>query len=114
MAPAAAADRLLPCLLLSPTQQGGIDPIRRDYGSAFAAASHPAVLAQLERRGERLLLVGANRASELPVPDALQPFVERKSSLDFAAYYQLLSRCRAILTAFGSGEACSLGSLRCC
>ena len=46
----------IPCCRLS---QGNIDPDRRNYAAAFKAAMHPAVLSQLRRRGEQLLLVGA-------------------------------------------------------
>lgn len=50
----------------SPARQGAIDARRRDYSAAFAAAAHPAVLAQLEARGERLLLVGHKTPEGLP------------------------------------------------
>lgn len=46
-----------PCLSTAP--QGNIDPDRRNYDAAFKAAMHPAVLAELRRRGEQILLVGA-------------------------------------------------------
>ncbi|KAI7842453.1 hypothetical protein COHA_004092 [Chlorella ohadii] len=46
--------------------QGAIDPRRRDYDSFFEAASHPAVLAELKARGERLLLVGHKPRDGLP------------------------------------------------
>ncbi|KAL4422295.1 hypothetical protein ABPG75_008492 [Micractinium tetrahymenae] len=83
--------------------QGTIHPKRRDYESAFAAAAHPAVLAQLRRRKEKLLLVGSSRLPP-PIPAPLQPFVKTLSSLSYSDYYDTLSRCRAILTAFHSDQ----------
>ncbi|KAL4853515.1 hypothetical protein ACK3TF_005536 [Chlorella vulgaris] len=82
--------------------QGTIEPFRRDYAAAFAAASHPAVLAQLRRRKEKLLLVGSERldAPPLACPEALQPYVHKHSNLEYKDYYALLTRCRALLTAF--------------
>ncbi|KAL4425033.1 hypothetical protein ABPG77_001811 [Micractinium sp. CCAP 211/92] len=63
--------------------QGTIHPKRRDYQSALAAASHPAVLAQLWARNESLLLVGISK--ELPqVPAELRPFVQVLSSLSYS------------------------------
>ncbi|KAL4422298.1 hypothetical protein ABPG75_008495 [Micractinium tetrahymenae] len=84
--------------------QGSIHPKRRDYAGAFAAAAHPAVLAQLRASNESLLLVGADTGAELDVPAALRPFVRILSGLRFQDYYRTLSSCRAILTAFGSDE----------
>ncbi|KAL4422296.1 hypothetical protein ABPG75_008493 [Micractinium tetrahymenae] len=82
--------------------QGSIDPKRRDYAGAFAAASHPAVLAQLRARNESLLLVGSDTGAELDVPAALRPFVRIVANSSFDDYYATLSSCRAILTAFPS------------
>ncbi|PRW45613.1 rab s geranylgeranyltransferase component A 2 [Chlorella sorokiniana] len=82
---------------------GAIDPRRRDYDSFFEAASHPAVLAQLKARGERLLLVGHKPRHGLPpMPKHLNGFVEVAADLMFELYYNTLTSCRAILTAFGS------------
>jgi hypothetical protein len=65
--------------------QGTIEPFRRDYAAAFEAASHPAVLAQLRRRKEKLLLVGSERldAPPLACPEALQPYVHKHSNLEY-------------------------------
>lgn len=64
--------------------QGAIDARRRDYGAAFAAAAHPSVLAQLHRRGERLLLVGHMTPEGLPpMPAALKPYVRVAADLPF-------------------------------
>ncbi|PSC69178.1 hypothetical protein C2E20_7335 [Micractinium conductrix] len=52
--------------------QGSIDYKRRDFDAVFVAASHPAVLAQLRARNESVLL----------------------------DYFDMLSRCRAMLTSF--------------
>lgn len=67
--------------------QGSIHPTRRDYAAAFAAASHPAVLAQLARGNESLLLVGGLRREEPvpPIPDALRPFVRVIRNLKYKA-----------------------------
>lgn len=63
--------------------QGSIDPRRRDYQAAFAAASHPAVLAQLRRRGEKLLLLGSQRNATLEPPRQLEPFLEVRANVDY-------------------------------
>jgi len=63
--------------------QGGIEPKRRDYDSAFAAASHPAVLEQLRQRNESLLLVGSGTGEWLSIPEELQPFVKIVSDLPY-------------------------------
>ncbi|KAL4425034.1 hypothetical protein ABPG77_001812 [Micractinium sp. CCAP 211/92] len=82
--------------------QGSLNPRRRDYAGAFAAASHPAVLAQLRARNESLLLVGSGSDAGLPVPPVLRPHVRILANLPYEDYYATLSNCRAILTAFGS------------
>ncbi|KAL4422294.1 hypothetical protein ABPG75_008491 [Micractinium tetrahymenae] len=85
--------------------QGSIHPKRRNYAGAFAAAAHPAVLAQLRARSESLLLVGNNRKNaSLPVPPELRPYIQILSSLSYSDYYDTLSRCRAILTAFSTDQ----------
>ena len=61
-------------------------PKRRDYASAFAAASHPAVLAQLRARNESLLLVGSykkKKMGELEMPEVLRPHVRIVPDLPF-------------------------------
>lgn len=63
--------------------QGNVDPARRDYAAAFAAAGHPAVLGALRARRERLLLVGSDQRKALEVPAALRPLVEARLDLDF-------------------------------
>lgn len=81
--PAAAALHLL--LPASFALQGSIEPKRRDYAGAFAAASHPAVLEQLRARNESLLIVGSGSGKGLDIPAALQPFVRILSSLPYEA-----------------------------
>ncbi len=63
--------------------QGSIEPMRRDYSSAFAAASHPAVLAQLRKHNESVLIVGQNMGNQLHVPEQLKPYVRILSDLPF-------------------------------
>jgi hypothetical protein len=78
-----------PCLrarLLLPLRlglQGSIDPARRDYAAAFAAAAHPAVLAALATHNESLLLVGTWKGADLGVPRPLKPFVTVAANLDY-------------------------------
>jgi hypothetical protein len=132
--------------------QGHLEVSRRNYAGAFAAAAHPAVLAQLRAHNESLLLVGSlnNTRVLLPIPPELAPHVRLALDLDFQVgrdaereeawsthqglallaptspqrllplaprllaapppplpslqdFYDTLSRCRAILTAFSSG-----------
>ena len=66
------------------SDQGTIDQKRRDYAGAFAAASHPAVLAQLRARNESLLLVGSKKNASMPVPPEVEPYVRVVSSLRYA------------------------------
>ena len=75
----------LPLTITSlPRTQGAIDPKRRDYAAAFAAASHPAVLAALRGRREALLLVGHLTPRGLPpMPAALRPHVRVAADLEF-------------------------------
>ncbi len=75
------------CFLFSRNleMQGSINPHRRDYAGAFAAALHPAVLAQLRARNESLLLVGSYRGADLGIPKALQRYVRILSDLSFQA-----------------------------
>lgn len=64
--------------------QGAIDPRRRNYDAAFAAAAHPAVVAELLRRNESLLLVGHLTPKGLPpMPRALAPHVQVLADLAF-------------------------------
>ncbi len=66
-----------------PRLQGSLNPRRRDYAGAFAAASHPAVLAQLRARNESLLLVGSGSDAGLPVPPVLRPHVRILANLPY-------------------------------
>ncbi|PSC69179.1 hypothetical protein C2E20_7335 [Micractinium conductrix] len=73
--------------------QGSIDYKRRDFDAVFVAASHPAVLAQLRARNESVLLVGSYQeymGRKLEIPEQLVPH----------DYFDMLSRCRAMLTSF--------------
>lgn len=63
--------------------QGNLDPARRNYAAAFAAAGHPAVVGQLRERDERLLLVGSDQGRKLEVPPALKEYVEPRLDLDY-------------------------------
>jgi hypothetical protein len=65
--------------------QGTISARRRDYAAAFAAAAHPAVLAELRERNESLLLVGGLDPGAVPppVPKVLQPHVQLAVDLPY-------------------------------
>lgn len=94
--------RLLCCLLCC--LQGSIDPHRRDYKAAFAAAVHPAVLSELRSRGEALLLVGQlTPEGPPPVPEALRPHVRVLSGLAFKV--GLLHKCLRAKTWAAAVEA---------
>ncbi|PSC76144.1 hypothetical protein C2E20_0744 [Micractinium conductrix] len=84
--------------------QGILDPKRRDYAGAFKALSHPAVAAQLRARNESLLLLGHAAHEPLRVPAGVWQHVQQLTGLPYKEYYDTLSRCRAILPAFGSDE----------
>ena len=68
---------------LLPVLQGILDPNRRDYASAFAAVSHPAVLAQLRAHNESLLLLGHMSKTPIDIPPHLQPYVQIVSGLPY-------------------------------
>lgn len=90
--------------------------MRRDYAAAFDALSHPAVLAQLRRHNESLLLLGhvSTLRPTAIVPPHLEPYVRTLSGLPYMVSCMLLFAIAALVCNKAcSSEPCAIFSTCC-